>query len=91
MDERTLSTNPQPDLMDFDDKLALFLDKDTLQMTVDHCVQKGIFFIFSLIREDTLQKTFRSSSDIPSKICRLISSLLLAISSAISRAESSSS
>ena len=42
MDERTLSTNPQPDLMDFDDKLALFLDKDTLQMTVDHCVQKGI-------------------------------------------------
>ena len=42
MDERTVSANPQPHLMDFDDKLALFLDKDTLQMTVDHCVQKGI-------------------------------------------------
>lgn len=26
----------------FDDKLALFLDKETLQMTIDHCVRKGI-------------------------------------------------
>lgn len=33
---------PQPDLADIDDKLALFLDKATLQMTIDHCVNKGI-------------------------------------------------
>ncbi len=42
MNEVPISAHPQPDLMDFDDKMALFLDKDTLQMTIDHCVLKGI-------------------------------------------------
>lgn len=42
MNENFIPANPQPDLTDIDDKLALFLDKDTLQMTIDHCVQKGI-------------------------------------------------
>ena len=34
--------NPQPDLMDIDDKLYLFLDKDMLQETIQHSVVKGI-------------------------------------------------
>ena len=37
-----LATHPQPDLAAFDDKLALFMDKDTLQMTIDHCILKRI-------------------------------------------------
>lgn len=37
-----ISTNSQPDLREIDDKLALFMDKQTLQMTIDHCVMKGI-------------------------------------------------
>lgn len=42
MNEKNFSTDSQPDLMDIDDKLALFLSKDTLQLTIDHCVLKGI-------------------------------------------------
>ena len=42
MNEHFFSSNPQPDLKEIDDKLALFMDKDTLQMTIDHCVMKGI-------------------------------------------------
>ena len=42
VNEHDLSTHPQPDLMDIDDKLMLFLDKETLQMTIDHCTMKGI-------------------------------------------------
>lgn len=42
MNEYDLSTHPQPDLMDIDDKLMLFLDKETLQMTIEHCTMKGI-------------------------------------------------
>ncbi len=37
-----ISTNSQPDLREIDEKLALFMDKQTLQMTIDHCVMKGI-------------------------------------------------
>lgn len=37
-----LTANPQSDLSAFDDKLAMFMDKDTLQMTIEHCVLKGI-------------------------------------------------
>ncbi len=36
------AAHSQPHLADFDDKLALFLDKETLQLTIDHCVLKGI-------------------------------------------------
>lgn len=42
VNEYDLSTHPQPDLMDIDDKLMLFLDKETLQMTIEHCTMKGI-------------------------------------------------
>lgn len=42
MNEQNCTLHPQPDLMDIDDKLMLFLDKETLQMTIDHCTMKGI-------------------------------------------------
>lgn len=42
MNENRIPADSQPDLMDIDDKLALFLSKETLQMTIDHCVLKGI-------------------------------------------------
>lgn len=42
MNEQNCTLHPQPDLMDIDDKLTLFLDKETLQMTIEHCTMKGI-------------------------------------------------
>lgn len=42
MNEQNCTLHPQPDLMDIDDKLMLFLDKETLQMTIEHCTMKGI-------------------------------------------------
>lgn len=42
MNEQNCTLYPQPDLMDIDDKLTLFLDKETLQMTIEHCTVKGI-------------------------------------------------
>lgn len=42
MNEQNCPLHPQPDLMDIDDKLMLFLDKETLQMTIEHCTMKGI-------------------------------------------------
>lgn len=42
MNEQNCPIPPQPDLMDIDDKLMLFQDKETLQMTIEHCTMKGI-------------------------------------------------
>ena len=42
MSQITTPANPQPDLCEIDDKLALFFDKAIIQETVDASVEKGI-------------------------------------------------